>query len=66
MNCDSTLAATAPHPEPMTWTCTKPANGIENFFAKLKPYRAIASRYNKRSANLIGAIYLAAAVIWLI
>jgi transposase len=38
---------------------------IENFFAKLKQYRAIATRYDKRSRNFLGAIYLAAAVIWL-
>jgi transposase len=38
---------------------------IENFFAKLKQYRAIATRYDKRSRNFLGAVYLAAAVIWL-
>ena len=39
---------------------------IENFFAKLKHYRAIATRYDKRAVNFLGAIYLAASVIWLI
>jgi transposase len=38
---------------------------IENFFAKLKQYRAIATRYDKRAAHFLGAIHLAAAVIWL-
>lgn len=38
---------------------------IENFFAKLKQYRAIATRYDKRGRNFLGAIYLAATVIWL-
>lgn len=38
---------------------------IENFFAKLKQYRGIATRYDKRAVNFLGAIYLAAAVIWL-
>ena len=38
---------------------------IENFFAKLKNYRAIATRYDKRATNFLGAIYLAASVIWL-
>ncbi len=38
---------------------------IENFFAKLKQYRAIATRYDKTSQNFLGAIYLAASVIWL-
>jgi transposase len=38
---------------------------IENFFAKLKQYRAIATRYDERAVNFLGAIYLAASVIWL-
>ena len=38
---------------------------VENFFAKLKQYRAIATRYDKRAKNFLGAIYLAATVIWL-
>ncbi len=38
---------------------------IENFFATLKQYRAIATRYDKRAKNFLGAIYLAATVIWL-
>lgn len=38
---------------------------IENFFAKLKQYRAIATRYDKLSGSFLGAIYLAATVIWL-
>ena len=38
---------------------------IENFFATLKQYRAIATRYDKRGRNFLGAIYLAAAVVWL-
>ena len=38
---------------------------IENFFARLKQYRAIATRYDKRAAHFLGAIHLAAAVAWL-
>ena len=38
---------------------------IENFFAKLKQYRAIATRYDKIARNFLGAIYMAASVIWL-
>ncbi len=38
---------------------------IENFFARLKQYRAIATRYDKRKRNFLGGIYLAAIVIWL-
>jgi transposase len=38
---------------------------IENFFGKLKQYRAIATRYDKRAGNFLAAIHLAAAIIWL-
>ena len=38
---------------------------IENFFAKLKQFRAIATRYDKTARNFLGAIHLAAVVIWL-
>ena len=38
---------------------------IENFFAKLKQFRAIATRYDKTARNFLGAIHLAAAAIWL-
>jgi transposase len=38
---------------------------IENFFAKLKQFRAIATRYDKTARNFLGAVHLAAAVIWL-
>jgi transposase len=38
---------------------------IENVFAKLKQFRAIATRYDKTARNFLAAIYLAASVIWL-
>ena len=38
---------------------------IENFFGKLKQYRAIATRYDKLGKIFLGSIYLAASVIWL-
>ncbi len=38
---------------------------IENFFAKLKQYRALATRYDKRAVCFLGAIHLAASVILL-
>jgi transposase len=38
---------------------------IENFFAKLKQFRGIATRYDKRASTFLGAIHLAAALIWL-
>jgi transposase len=38
---------------------------IENFFAKLKQFRAIATRYDKTARNFLAAVYLTAAAIWL-
>ena len=38
---------------------------IENFFARLKQYRCIATRYDKTACNFLGAIHLVAAVVWL-
>jgi transposase len=38
---------------------------IENFFCKLKQYRAIATRYDKTARNFLSAVYLASTVIWL-
>ncbi len=38
---------------------------IENFFAKLKQFRAVATRYEKTKRNFLAAIHLVAAVIWL-
>jgi transposase len=38
---------------------------IENFFCKLKQFRAIATRYDKTARNFLAAIHLVAAMIWL-
>lgn len=38
---------------------------IENFFARLKQFRAIATRYDKTARNFLAAIQLAATIIWL-
>jgi transposase len=38
---------------------------IENFFAKIKQFRAIATRYEKTARNFLAAIQLVATVIWL-
>ena len=38
---------------------------IDNFFCKLKLFRAIATRYDKTARNFLAAIHLAAATIWL-
>jgi transposase len=38
---------------------------IENFFAKLKQFRAIATRYDKTARNFLAGIHLAASLVWL-
>jgi transposase len=38
---------------------------MENFFCKLKQYRAIATRYDKTARNFLAAMHLVAAIIWL-
>ena len=38
---------------------------IENFFAKLKQFRAIATRYDKTARNFLAGVHLAATAIWL-
>jgi transposase len=38
---------------------------IENFYCKLKQYRAIATRYDKTARNFLAAIHLVAAIIWI-
>lgn len=38
---------------------------IENFYCRLKQFRAIATRYDKTARNFLAAIHLAAVTIWL-
>ena len=38
---------------------------IENFFAKIKQFRAIATRYEKTARNFLAAVHLVACVVWL-
>ena len=42
----------------------KQRNLIERAFNKLKHWRRIATRYDRRSVYFLGAIYIAAAVTW--
>lgn len=38
---------------------------IENLWARLKEWRAVATRYDKTAASFLGAVHLAAALDWL-
>ena len=43
----------------------KQRNRIERCFCRLKPFRRLATRYDRRTANFTGFIHLAAAMIWM-
>jgi transposase len=40
-------------------------NAVERFFNKLKHFRAVATRYDKRDDNFLASVQLAALRIWL-
>lgn len=42
----------------------KARNLIERMFCRLKDFRRIATRYDKRADNFLSAILLAAAITW--
>lgn len=44
----------------------KKRHKIENFFSRLKDFRAIATRYDKTARNFLSGVYLAATAIWII
>ena len=52
-------------PRPYDTELYKARHLIENFFCKLKQFRALATRYDKLARNFLAAIHLAASVIWL-
>jgi transposase len=39
---------------------------IENFFARLKKYQTINTRYDKAADAFLGVIHMATSVVWLI
>ena len=59
--CNSSRSAVSRHDRHLY----KERHLIENFFARLKQFRAIATRYDKTARNFLAAIHLAAAVVWL-
>ncbi len=52
-------------PRPFDKEMYKARHLIENFYCKLKQFRAIATRYDKTARNFLAAIHLVAAIIWL-
>ena len=52
-------------PIPYDFEAYKARNLIERCFNKLKHFRRIATRYDRRAANFLSFIYLAAALQWI-
>jgi transposase len=52
-------------PRPVDWAQYKNRNLLERFFARLKQFRRIATRYDKLVARFTSFLYLAAAYVWL-
>jgi transposase len=52
-------------PRPFDNEIYKARHLIENFYCRLKQFRAIATRYDKTARNILAAIHLAAAMVWL-
>jgi len=46
-------------------TTYKLRNQVERFFRKLKHFRAVATRYDKRDDNFLASVQLASLRIWL-
>jgi transposase len=46
-------------------TAYKLRNRIERFFNKLKHFRRIATRYDRRAVHFLAALHLASAMIWM-
>lgn len=65
--CEAVIPSRANRKSPYSYDkeLYKARHLIENLFAKLKQYRGIATRYDKTACNFLGAIYLAASIIWL-
>jgi transposase len=53
-------------PRDVDWAQYKNRNLVERFFARLKQFRRVATRYDKLAARFASFIELAAAYIWLV
>jgi transposase len=52
-------------PIPYDFEAYKARNLIERCFNKLKHFRRIATRYDRRAAHFLSFIYLACAILWM-
>ena len=52
-------------PRPVDWAQYKKRNLVERFFARLKQFRRVATRYDKLAERFRSFIELAAAYVWM-
>lgn len=55
---------TRKHPHPYDKVAYRARNLIERMFCRLKDFRRIATRYDKRADTFLAAICLAASITW--
>ncbi len=55
---------TRKHPSPWDRDLYRARNLIERMFCRLKDFRRIATRYDKRADTYLSAVLLAATIIW--
>lgn len=55
---------TRKHPHAWDRTAYKSRNLIERMFCRLKDFRRIATRYDKRADTFLSAVFIAATIIW--
>jgi transposase len=53
------------HPQPFDRQTYKRRHLIENFFARLKQFRAIATRYDKTDRNFLAALHAVSLHLWI-
>jgi transposase len=58
--------STSKQPREYDWDLYQERHLVENFFAHLKQYLAIATRYDKTARNFPCAIHLVASMVWLV
>ena len=56
---------TRKHPIPYDFEAYKKRNTVERCFNKLKHFRRIATRFDRRAIHFLSFIHLAAAIIWM-
>ena len=56
---------TRKQPIPYDFELYKPRNRIERCFNKLKHFRRIATRYDRRAVHFLAFIHLACSILWM-